>query len=330
MVVFEQLKITGLLCSRFSATVQKGRRFFTLAGKDMELPNGKGGRKKPASKRQQAACPAAPALDGGSPVEGEMAEELLAVPGPSDMGVGASGSVPPVPAEDSAAAAALAAAGPPPANPAVEPAMVQPSAPAMEHVVAVEPTGVELSVPAVEAAAAAPVAEAATAVRLVSEALSGLALELAAAKKPTAGVLAGEPAAVEPKAATAAVSTAVPTPAKEGRPVLADGPAASPKECWVLNPGIGPKVMVRKIHSGSAAAAAEVAASGERRAGEPVPGPGLPPAARRAAAEIKFPPVATTSKPAAAAAPGKRKAKAGVTGGSQKRKKSSPVKIKDL
>jgi hypothetical protein len=34
--------------------------------------------------------------------------------------------------------------------------------------------------------------------------------------------------------------------------------------------------------------------------------------------------------PTAAAAPVKRKAKAGVTGGSQKRKKSSPVKIKDL
>ena len=40
MIVFEQLKMAGLLCSRYSATVQKGRRFFALAGKDMELPNG--------------------------------------------------------------------------------------------------------------------------------------------------------------------------------------------------------------------------------------------------------------------------------------------------
>ncbi len=32
MAVFEQLKVTGLLCSRFSATVKKGRRFFTLKG----------------------------------------------------------------------------------------------------------------------------------------------------------------------------------------------------------------------------------------------------------------------------------------------------------
>ncbi len=68
MVVFELLKMTGLLCSRFSATVQKVRRFFTLAGKDMELPNGKGGRRKAASKRQRVASPAAPALDWGSPV----------------------------------------------------------------------------------------------------------------------------------------------------------------------------------------------------------------------------------------------------------------------
>jgi hypothetical protein len=105
MVVFEQLKMTGLLCSRFSATVQKGRRFFPLAGKDMELPNGKGGKRKTASKRQRAASPAAPALEGGSPVEGETAEELLAVPGPSGVGADASGGAPPVPAEEATAAA---------------------------------------------------------------------------------------------------------------------------------------------------------------------------------------------------------------------------------
>jgi hypothetical protein len=92
------------LCSRYSATVQKGRSFFTLAGKDMELPNGKGGRKKAASKRQRAVSPAAPALDGGSPVEGETAGELMAVPGPSGMCAGSSGSVPPVPAGNPAAA----------------------------------------------------------------------------------------------------------------------------------------------------------------------------------------------------------------------------------
>jgi len=88
MIVFEQLKMAGLLCSRYSATVQKGRRFFTLAGKDTELLNGKGGKKKVASKRQRAASPAAPAPEGGSPVEGEMAGELLAVPGPSGMCAG--------------------------------------------------------------------------------------------------------------------------------------------------------------------------------------------------------------------------------------------------
>jgi hypothetical protein len=114
---------------------------------------------------------------------------------------------------------------------------------------------VELSAPAVESAAVALAAEPAAAVRLVSEALSVLALELAAVEESAAGMLAGEPAAAEPVAAEAAVSAAMPTPAGEGRPVLADGPAAGPKECWVINPGIAPKVIVRKIPSGSAAAA---------------------------------------------------------------------------
>ncbi len=346
------MKMTGLLCSRFSATVQKGRRFFTLAGKDMELPNGKGGKRKAASKRQRAASPAAPALDGGSPVEGEMAGELLAVPGPSGVGVGASGSMPPVPAEESAAAAeptaveptaagptaagpaaaGPAAARPPPASPMMEPAMVQPAASAVEYMAAVEPRGVGLSVPAMQAAATAPAAEAVTTVRLVSEALSGLALELAAAKKPAAGVPTGKPAAVEPAAATAAVSVATPTAARGERPVLANGPVAASKECWVLNPGVGSKVIVKKLSIGPAAVAAEAAATEKRCAGEPVPGPGLPPVARRAAAETESPPMVTAPVPVAptAAAPVKRKAKAGVTGGSQKRKESSPVKIKDL
>jgi hypothetical protein len=84
-------------------------------------------------------------------------------------------------------------------------------------------------------------------------------------------------------------------------------------------------VIARRVPSGSAAAA-EAAAPGEDRAGEPVPELGSVPAAGRAAAEVKTLPMATTS----AAVPGKRKARAGVAGGSQKRKMSSPVKIKDL
>ncbi len=120
----------------------------------MELPNGKGGKKKAASKRQQAVSPAAPALDGGSPVEGEMAGELLAVPGPSGMCAGSSGSVPPVSAGDSAAAVEPAAVEPtavepvviesPPAAPAREPERVQP------EVSVTEPVEVELSVPAAQ------------------------------------------------------------------------------------------------------------------------------------------------------------------------------------
>jgi hypothetical protein len=218
-----------------------------------------------------------------------MAEELLAVPGSSGVDVGASGSAPPVPAENSAAAAEPAVAGPTPVSPVVESAVVQPSAPATKHVVAAEPTRVELSVPAVEAVAAAPAAEAATAVRLVSEALSGLALELAAGEGSAAGVLAGKSAAVEPTAATAVVSAVAPTAVKGGRPVLANGPVAASKECWVMNPGISPKVIMRRISSGPAAVA-EAAAPVEKWAGEPVPELGLSPSARRAAAETRASP----------------------------------------
>jgi hypothetical protein len=215
----------------------------------------------------------------------------------------------------------------------MEPAMVQPAASAVEYMAAVEPMGVGLSVPATQAAATAPAAEAVMTVRLVSEALSGLALELAAAKKPAARVPARKPAAMEPAVATAEVLATTSTAAGRARPVLADGPVAASKECWILNPGVVSKVIVKMLSIGPAAAAAEAAATEGKCAREPMPGPGWPPVARRAAAETESPPVVTAPEPAAptaAAAPVKRKAKAGVTGGSQKRKKSSPVKIKDL
>jgi hypothetical protein len=102
---------------------------------------------------------------------------------------------------------------------------------------------VELSGPPAESAAVVSATESAAAVEPMSETLSGLALGSAAVEKSAAGVLA------EPVAATAAVLAAVPTAAREGRPVLADGPVAGPKECWVINPGITPKVIVRRIPS---------------------------------------------------------------------------------
>ncbi len=264
-----------------------------------------------------------------------MAGELLDVPGPSGMCAGSSGSAPPVPAEESAAAEGSAAVEPtavelvvtesPPAAPTMEPEGMQPA------VSVTEPVGVELSAPAAQAAAAAPAAEAAMTVRLVSEALSVLALELAAAGEPAAGVLTGMPAAVEPAAATVVVSATESMAAKGGRPVLANGPAAASKECWVLNPGVGPKVILSRHSVGPAAAGS--AAAEVKCAGEPVSGPELPPAPRRAAAETESPHMVMMSGPTppkAAAASVKRKAKTGVAGGSQKRKKSSPVKIKDL
>ncbi len=236
-----------------------------------------------------------------------------------------------MPAVDSAAAVEPAAVEPAAVRPAVEPAGERSPAPVTEQVAAVEPAVMELSVPAAESAAVAPAAEPAAAVGPVKGTLSVSASVPAAVEESAVGVLAVEPAAVEPVAATAAVSAAVLTAAKEGRPVLADGPVAAPRECWVINPGIAPKVIVRRIPSGSAAAA-EAATSWEIKAGEPLPELGFIPAVGRVAAEIRTSPIAATPRPAvpAAAAQGKRKASAGVAEGSRKRKKSSPVKIKDL
>ena len=101
----------------------------------------------------------------------------------------------------------------------------------------------------------------------------------------------------------------------------------------MLNPAVGPKVILRKFLVGPTATAAETAAASVKCAGEPVPVSELPSAARQAAWETESLPVVMASEPRplmAAAAPVKRKAKAGVTGGSQKRKKSSPAEAKDL
>ncbi len=235
--------------------------------------------------------------------------------------------MPPVPVEESAAAVAPAVREPavvepvvtesPPAAPAMESEDVQPG------VSAAELLEFGLSEPAVQAAAA----EAVTALRLVSEALSALDLELGA------GVLTGVPAAVEPAAAVVAASAAEPAAIEKERPVLANVPAAASVEYWVLNAAVGPKVILKKVGTGPAATAAEAAAASAEWAGESVPGPEMPPAARQAACEAKNSPIVTAPGPRlpmAAAAPVKRKARAGMTGGSQKRKKSSPAEAKDL
>jgi hypothetical protein len=142
------------------------------------------------------------------------------------------------------------------------------------------------------------------------------------------------PAAMEPAAAVVAASATESATVERERPVLTDGPAAAPREYWVLNAAVEPKVILKKaLGGGPAATAAETAAAGAEWAGELGPGPEFPPAARRAARETTDSPVVTASEPrlpVAAAASVKRKAKAGVTGGSQKRKKSSLVEAKDL
>jgi hypothetical protein len=156
-----------------------------------------------------------------------------------------------------------------------------------------------------------------------------LVLELGiGAKAPT-----GAPAVVEPAAARAAASAVESAPARGERPELAGESAAAPREYWVLNSAVGPKVIPKRAFSELAATAAETAAARAEWAGEPVPESGEPPAARRAACETTDSLLVTASVPGpprAAAASVKRKAKAGVTGGSQKRKKSSPAEAKDL
>jgi hypothetical protein len=195
------------------------------------------------------------------------------------------------------------------------------------EVMVTELPGIELSEPAAQAAAAAPAMEEATVAKLVAEALLALELDIGV-RTPTR-----VPAVVEPAAAVEAASAMEPAAAERERPELTDEPAAAPREYWVLNSAVDPKVILKRTFSESAATAAETAAAGAEWAGEPVPGLGEPPAARRAACETTDSPVVTASvprPPMAAAASVKRKAKAGVTGGSQKRKKSSPAEAKDL
>jgi hypothetical protein len=195
------------------------------------------------------------------------------------------------------------------------------------EVITTELPGIQLSEPAAQAAAAAPAIDSATVAKMVSEALFVLELDIGV------GAPTGVPAVVEPAAAAATVSAVEPAAVERERPELADEPAAAPREYWVLNSAVDPKVILKKAFSESAATAAETAAAGAEWDGEPVPGPGEPPAARRAACETADSRVMMASEPRppmAAAASVKRKAKAGVTGGSQKRKKSSPAEAKDL
>ena len=210
----------------------------------MELPNGKGGKKKTASRQQLTVSPAAPAPEGGSPVEGEMAEELLAVPGPSGLCAGSSGSMPPVPAEESAAAV-TSAAGELPAVGSVA-TELPPAVPAMEseerqlEVIVTELPGIELSGPAAQAAAAAPAIDAATVAKMVTEALFALELDMGV-RAPT-----GVPAVEEPAAAVAAASATEPAAAERERPELAGESAAAPREYWVLNSAVDPKVIPKR------------------------------------------------------------------------------------
>jgi hypothetical protein len=108
----------------------------------------------------------------------------------------------------------------------------------------VELPGIQLSGPAAQAAAAAPAIDSATVAKMVSEALFALELDIGAGAPP------GVPAAEEPAAAVAAALAKEPAAAERERPELTDEPAAAPREYWVLNSAVDPKVILKKAFSG--------------------------------------------------------------------------------
>ncbi len=115
-------------------------------------------------------------------MEGEMAEELLAVPGPSGLCAGSSGSRPPVPVEEPTAAATPAAGDLSAAGSVVtESPLAAPERGSEEvqlEVITTGLPGIGLSEPAAQAAAAAPAMDSATVAKMVSEALFALELDI--------------------------------------------------------------------------------------------------------------------------------------------------------
>ncbi len=107
LAAFERLRLNGLLCRRFSASVKKGRRFFTLAGDSEELPNGREETEKGEPKGQLQQLPAslaAPDPDGGSQVEAGVIADPVVGPEPSVAEVRREEESSPVPADKLAAA----------------------------------------------------------------------------------------------------------------------------------------------------------------------------------------------------------------------------------
>jgi hypothetical protein len=100
LAIFEQLKVGGLLCSRHSASVQGGRRFFALAKEGEKFPNGleEAGEDRQGGQLQQP--PTSLAVldpDGGSQVVAGTAAGSEAVPEPAAAAVRQKEVIPPAP-----------------------------------------------------------------------------------------------------------------------------------------------------------------------------------------------------------------------------------------
>jgi hypothetical protein len=76
VAAFEQLKVTGMLCSRHSAYVHKNRRFFTLAKESEDFTNGREESGEGSGEEQLLQLPASLAIpdqDGGNQEEAQSA-----------------------------------------------------------------------------------------------------------------------------------------------------------------------------------------------------------------------------------------------------------------
>ncbi len=87
LAALKQLKVTGLLCSRYSASVQGVRRFFALAEEVERLPNGReetGGEKQGGQLQQPPVSLAVPDPEGGgSQAAAEVAADPETAPKPT-------------------------------------------------------------------------------------------------------------------------------------------------------------------------------------------------------------------------------------------------------
>ncbi len=126
-----------------------------------------------------------------------------------------------------------------------------------------------MAVLADESVAAVPAAGPSAAATSVSGSLSVPAVESAAVAEPAGKVAAAAAVSESPSVLAvepgAVVEPAIGSAAVQGRPVLVGEPAAAPRESWIMNSAISPKVIVKMAREGSAVkAVSRVATTAEK------------------------------------------------------------------